>query len=74
MNDTKQHYYINDICVMCEDDIQTADEARQKAIDWQIWQQEESLSYGELAEWQGYFEMLAEKFNLTDEFKENGII
>ncbi len=25
-------------------------------------------------DWQGYFEALAQKFNLTDEFTENGII
>jgi len=54
--------------------ITTADEATQTAIDWQTWQQEESLSYGELIEWRAYFETLASKFNLTDEFRENGII
>lgn len=54
--------------------IETADQARQVAIDWQHWQGEQSLSYGELADWQGYFEELADQFDLTDEFKENGII
>jgi hypothetical protein len=52
----------------------TKEEARQQAIDWQTWQAEQSLSYGELAEWTGYFETLAERFDLTEEFKENGII
>ena len=42
--------------------------------DWQNWASEQSLSYGELAKFQGYFETLAKKFDLTDEFIENGII
>lgn len=54
--------------------ITTADEARQYAIDWQNWQSEQSLSWGELAEWQAIFETLATKFDLTEEFKENGIL
>ena len=52
----------------------TAGEATQYAIDWQIWQGEQSLSYGELAEWQEVFSKLAKKYNLTKVFKENGII
>lgn len=52
----------------------SADEARQFAIDWQNWASTQSLSYGELAEYQAYFVQLAERFNLTEEFKENGII
>lgn len=54
--------------------VTTAAEARQKAIDWQAWASEQSLSYGELVEWQDYFESLAQQFDLTDEFKENAII
>ncbi len=54
--------------------ITTEDQARQTAIDWQTWSSEQSLSYGELADWAGAFEELATKFNLTDEFKENGIL
>jgi len=52
----------------------TEEEARQYAIDWQNWASEQSLSYGELAEWGEIFEKIGEKFNLTEEFKENGII
>ena len=52
----------------------TAEQARQYAIDWQSWQAEQSLSYGEVAEWQGVFKTLAEKFDLAEEFKENGLI
>lgn len=55
-------------------EVKTADEAEQQAIDWQKWQSEQSMSYGEASEWLAYFETLAKKFNLTDEFKENGII
>jgi hypothetical protein len=54
--------------------ITTQEEARQFAIDWQNWQAEQSMSYGELAEWQAVFVELAEKFDLVEEFKENGII
>lgn len=52
----------------------TPEEARQYAIDWQNWQVDQNLSYGELAEWQAIFTELGEKFDLTEEFKENGII
>lgn len=54
--------------------ITTEEQARDFATDWQRWQAEESLSYGELADWQAYFEELATRFDLTEEFKENGII
>ncbi len=53
---------------------QTAEEARQYAIDWQKWASEQNLSYAELGYWQGVFLALGEKFDLTEEFKENGII
>lgn len=56
------------------DKVKTAGEATDLAIDWQSWQSEQSLSYGEAVYYQNYFEALAERFNLTDEFKENGII
>jgi len=52
----------------------TKEEARQYAIDWQNWQSEQNLSYGELEEWNQFFVNLADKFDLVDEFKENGII
>lgn len=54
--------------------ITTEDEARQQAIDFQTWSSEQSLSYSELIQWQEYFIALAKKFDLTDEFKENGIL
>ena len=52
----------------------TAEEARQYAITWQNEFSEENLSYSELAEYGNAFLILAEKFGLTEEFKENGII
>lgn len=55
-------------------EIKSRDEAREKAIDWQEWQNDQSLSWGELSQWQDYFTGLAKKFYLTAEFKENGII
>ena len=55
--------------------INTADEARQYAIDWQRWESTMRLSYSELAEWQAIFEELAQRFpELQEEFKDNGII
>ena len=55
--------------------IKSSDEARQLAIDWQTWASEQSLSYSELAEWSDLFSVLTYRFpELTDEFKENGII
>ena len=53
--------------------ITTQDEARQYAIDWQNWSAEQSLSYGEILEWQAKFELLGRKFDLLEEFNENGI-
>jgi hypothetical protein len=54
--------------------INTQAEATVHAIEWQQWASEQDLSIGELIEWQVYFTELAERFNLTEEFKENGII
>jgi hypothetical protein len=54
--------------------IESAEEARDIAIEWQHWASEQSMSWGELADWQGYFVELAERFGLTEEFTENGII
>lgn len=55
-------------------DCNTVQEARNKAIEWQSWASGQDLSYDELANWQRYFATLAYHFNLTEEFKENGII
>ncbi len=54
--------------------ITTQDEARQYAIEWQNWQSEHVLSFGEAAEWADIFLGLANRFDLTEEFNENGII
>lgn len=57
------------------ENVKTADQACQIAIDWQNAMSEESPSYGELAEYQDYFTKLAEKYpELAEEFKENAII
>lgn len=54
--------------------ITTKDQAIQYAIDWQNKVAEENLSYAELAEQQTELRALAERFNLVEEFEENGII
>ena len=48
--------------------------ARQNAIEWQIEASERAMSYGELYEAGAYFEKLARRYGLTEEFRENGII
>ena len=52
----------------------TKDEARQYAMDYQRYAGIFDMSYGQVAIWQAIFRELAERFNLVDEFKENGII
>lgn len=59
---------------MDKKNITTKEEARQYAIDWQQWASEQSLSYGQLIEWQTIFSALANKFDLREEFEENGIL
>lgn len=54
--------------------IKTKGEATQYAIEWKRWASEQNLSYGDLAEWQAVFTELAEKFDIEEEFRENGII
>jgi hypothetical protein len=57
-----------------KEQVKTKEEAREIAIDWQIWQSEQDLSYGEMAEFADYFKQVGKKFGLLREFKENGII
>lgn len=55
-------------------EVKTKGEAQNAAIEWQAWASTQALSWSELLEWQDYFEQIARKFDLIDEFKENGII
>jgi hypothetical protein len=54
--------------------IKTKEQARQYGIDFQKWASQKDLSYGELAHFQGKLSVLAHKFDLVGEFKENGLI
>lgn len=54
--------------------VKTAGEARDIAQQWQRWAGDASLSYGELAAWAAWFREVATRFNLTEEFNEEGII
>ena len=54
--------------------IKTREEARYKAISFQAWQSGQSLSYVEEISWFNYFDKLARRFGLVNEFSENGII
>ena len=55
-------------------DLITKEEARQLAIDWQSKVGRKSISYLKLIEWVNFFSFLAKKHDLTEKFKENGII
>ena len=48
--------------------------ARQKAIEWQLDFNNNNYSYGELIYFAEYFTKLAKRYGLTEEFRENGII
>lgn len=53
----------------------TASEARDLAIEWSNWVSKQSLPWGEMAEWESYFEGLAQQFpEIREEFEENAII
>jgi hypothetical protein len=53
----------------------SAEEVTQFAIEWQDWQTENCLSWGEFADWGSYFEQLANKFpEVKEEFEANAII
>ena len=54
--------------------IKTKEQARQFGIDYQNWASQQDLSYGELIHFQNKLSNIAEKFDLVEEFKENGII
>ena len=47
--------------------------ARQIAIDWQLNESEQDLSYVELAEAGNYFYKMGKRYGLLREFRENGI-
>ena len=47
---------------------------RQFTIDWQSNFDTKTYSYDELAACQQYFERLGQKYGLTAEFRENGIV
>ena len=49
------------------------EEARDKAIDWQLWSSEVSMSWGECAYWCSYFTRLGRRYGLLREFHEEGI-
>jgi len=59
----------------------TKEEAREYAVEWQEWVSEQNqigkeptLYQSDLIEWQEHFRAIAIKFDLLEEFNENGII
>jgi len=54
--------------------IKTKEQARQYGIDYQNWASNKDLSYGELIHFQNKLSKIAEKFDLVEEFQENGLI
>ena len=66
---------MNEIYIPKVSEITQADTARAIAQDWQANFENQNYSYADLANWGAYFNELSEKFpELTEEFKENGII
>ena len=55
-------------------EVKTKDQARQLAIEYQGWQSNKSMTWGEVADYSHKFESLGKKFGLVKEFKENGVI
>jgi hypothetical protein len=54
--------------------MKTKEEARQKAIEWQSWQNEQAFSLCQVIAWENYFRIIGKRFNLIREFKENCIL
>ena len=54
-------------------DPQTADEARDEAVEWSNWVGTTPLSWAEICEWSSHFERTGERFGLLAEFRENGV-
>lgn len=54
--------------------VATADEARGVVIAWQHAFADRVMSWGEVAEETSQLGALAERFDLVDEFRENGVI
>lgn len=54
--------------------IKTKEQARQFGIDYQKLASEKSLSYSEVLHFQNKLSKIAEKFDLVEEFIENGIL
>ena len=50
------------------------EKARNEAIDWQMDFGNHNYSYGEIIYYAEYFEKLAKRYGLVEEFRENGII
>ena len=50
------------------------EQARQQAKDWQLWESEQSLSYGELAYYSSHFKKLGKRYGLLKEFRNEGIL
>lgn len=48
--------------------------AQNMAIEYQSWVADQSLCYGELMRWLNWLETVANRFNLVEEFRENGVI
>jgi len=54
--------------------IKTKFQAQEIAINWQMWQSAQILSYKDCISWAEYFREIGKKFNLIKEFKENAIL
>ena len=65
---------MRDIRKHLDENIKSAADARQLAIEWQADASQENYDTLDLIEWHEKFIYLGKKYDLTEEFKENGII
>lgn len=66
---------MRDFTMIPVEEVTSAEQARDLAVSWAIWQSEQALSWGELHEHYTYFNELATKYpELRDELVENGVI
>lgn len=54
--------------------VRSKDEARQYAIDWQMWASEAPLYLTELVDWYDEFTKIGKRWGLLREFREEGIL
>lgn len=55
------------------DSVPSREHAHSLAVEWQDWQSKQNLSWFDVMQWGDFFTEVGQKFDLLNEFKENGI-